>query len=338
MNKFKDKVIVITGGTGFIGTNLIISLLQQDVKKVVCIARDADKIIRTDNNLFLDYACTFKLQPISADLETTSLFSVLNNYQIDPDYIFHLAAVSGGIHWLKQNQAKVLNTNISILANSFQNIEQFKNLKGNLYLSSVCAYPQELQEDTKNCTLSDFEAINEIHNPDSSYGWSKIIGEMLVKHYTAEFKVPGVIVRMFNVYGPYEKLDINQTHVIPALIIKAMKYPEVSFEVLGDGTQVRSFLYVDDAIKALKLAILKVKDGDIINVGITEGITIKEITEQIIKISGKNITPIFSSVVVSGVKARLPKIIKASMRLGWTPKTPLEKGLLKTYKWIAENL
>jgi len=334
MNFFKNKTIVVTGGSGFIGTNLILSLLKEPVKKVVCIARVPLMLVIPDK--LHNFYKSGKLRLIAGDLEKSTLYSILNEFNINPDYIFHLAAVSGGIHWLKENQAKVLNTNIAILANSFQNIEKFKNLKGNLYLSSVCAYPQELQDDPENCILSDINIDKEIHNPDSSYGWSKIVGEMLVKHYNKEFNVPSVSVRMFNVYGPYEKLDENKTHVIPSLIIKAIKYPNASFDVLGDGSQVRSFLYISDAIEALKLAILKVNNGSIINVGSTKQITIKEIVSQIINVSNKKIIPMYGK-NAPGVKARLPEITKIQ-KLGWKPKVSFKKGLLLTYKWIKDEI
>ena len=327
-NLFENQTIVLAGGNGFIGRNLIQSLsLCPTTTNIVCVSRTG-----------WDHNPNGIINYIYADLETLSLFDILKSYHVNPDYIFHLASVTGGIHYLKQHEAKTLQTNLSIISNSFKDIEKYPNLKGNLFVSSVCAYPQEYQTTTDMFTIVLSESLQMAYNPDSSYGWSKIMGEMLVQHYVKEFNVPGVSVRLFNAYGPYEHLNKDRTHFIPATIVKVLDYPNTSVEVLGDGTQIRSFLYIDDVVEGLKKAILKVKDGSIINLGSDKPFTVKEIVERIIKISGKSITPIYKVTEGVGAKGRIPNITKAKQLLDWTPRIELEEGLLKTYDWIKDEI
>ncbi len=204
-------------------------------------------------------------------------------------------------------------------------------------MSSVCAYPQELQTTTSLDSVVLSENLCNLHNPDSTYGWSKIMGEMCIQHYSREFNVPGVSIRLFNTYGPYENFETVNTHVIPALLMKAYKYPEVPFEILGDGSQIRAFLYVEDAINAILKALVMVQDGSIINIGDTTHYTIQEVVDIIIKVSKKDISPIFKPNDVVGAKGRLPDITRAKELLDWKSTWALQDGLSRTYKWLKSQ-
>jgi len=322
---FKNSTVVITGGTGFLGTNLTQSLVAQGAR-VVIVSRPGSYIHIP--NATLEYA--------PCNLQETTLFSVLKYADIKPDYIFHLAAMSGGIHYLMQRQAECLQTNLAITANSFYRIDELSTLKGQLFLSSVCAYPQDYQTTADSDSIVLSENLSSQYNPDSSYGWAKIMGEKLIQHYAEECSVPGVSIRLFNTYGPHEHFDAHRTHVLPALIMKALKYPDADFNVLGDGSQVRSFLYIDDAIQAIERAVSRVYDGRIINVGSDEPHTIKELAEKVVNISGKSIVISYGTSAV-GAKGRLPDLTKAREVLKWVPTTPLDVGLMQTYNWAERE-
>lgn len=323
MNRFTDQNVVITGGNGFIGCNLSRELIKQGAN-VLIISRTSHKF-------------DFKISSVVADLETTPLDQILEKIYFSPDYIIHLASAVGGIHYLKQHQAQVLQKNLAILGNSFKNMEKYLNLKGQVFVSSVCAYPQELQTTTFLDSIILSENLCNLYNPDSTYGWTKIMGEMLIQQYFKEFNVPGMSIRLFNTYGPYENFETSNAHVIPALLIKAYKYPEVPFEVLGDGSQIRAFLYVENAVDAILKALVKVQNGSIINIGDTTPYTIKEVVDIIIKISKKNISPIFKENDAVGAKGRLPDITRANELLNWKPTWSLQDGLLRTYEWLKSK-
>jgi len=328
MSIFKDKQVLITGASGFIGMNLVARLFGEGAR-ITCLTRNVAKMERKLEYIRTTVAGYYPIKVLS--LNTPGIHPDI----FDPDYIFLLAATAGGIHYLKQHEADVLRTNLGLTVDNFKWIEKYKNLKGVLFMSSVCAYPQDVQTTTnaKSITLS--EDLQNWNNPDSTYGWSKIIGEMFIKHFTQDYNVPGVSVRLFNVYGPHEHFDMERGHVIPALITKAIKHPRVPFKVFGDGKQVRSFLYIDDAIDGILKAITTITDGSIINIGSDSAYTIFEIARQIIRISEKNIQPHFTGDAV-GAKGRRPNLKKAKQLLQWKPTTNLYEGLKRTYAWAKK--
>lgn len=323
MNRFTGQNVAITGGNGFIGSNLSHALIKYGAN-VLSISRTGSK-------------SSLQTVDIMADLETTSLDQIFKKAHFSPDYIVHLASVVGGIHYLKQHQTRVLQKNLAILGNSFKNMERYPSLKGQVFMSSVCAYPQEFQMTTSLDSIVLSENLCNLYNPDSTYGWSKIMGEMFIQHYFKEFNTPGVNIRLFNTYGPHENFETVNTHVIPALLMKAYKYPKVPFEVLGDGSQVRSFLYVEDAVNAILKALVMVQDGSTINIGDSTPYTIKEVVNSVIAISGKNISPIFKPNTAVGAKGRLPNITLAKELLDWRPKWSLQDGLFRAYEWIKSQ-
>lgn len=312
---FKGQNVVITGGHGFIGTNLRKALIRQGAN-VLCVSRSS--------------------RP-SLDLEAKSLYALLHKLAVSPNYIVHLASIVGGIHYLQQHQATTLRQNLIMLSNSFKDVEKYPDLKGQVFMSSVCAYPQELQTSDSDVAVLSEEQAN-IHNPDSTYGWSKIMGELFIRHYFAEAGVPGVSLRLFNTYGPHEHFNTVDAHVIPALMAQAHAFPKKPFEVLGDGKQVRAFLYVDDAVDAVIKALKGPQIGGIINIGATTPCTIKELVDLIIEMSQKDIVPVFKPLDSVGAKGRLPDITKAAKLLNWAPTCSLREGLDRTYKWLKSEL
>lgn len=330
---FKGKKVIVTGGSGFMGINLIKSLLDGGAFVLgVSRRKQPDCLPKTKT----------RLQWLEKDLTQHPLYITafpqwLDSFK-DADYIFHLAAAAGGIHYLKQHQADVLRQNLTIISNSFADIEKFKSLKGQLFVSSVCAYPQDYQDTTNQDDIVLSEKLQNKYNPDSAYGWSKIIGEMFINHFTKDYKIPGVSIRLFNTYGPHENFNADRGHVIPALIKKAIEYPKNAFNVLGNGEQVRSFLYIDDAIDAMKLAIQRIGTGGIINIGHPRAYPIYQLVNYIVDISGKKIIPEYSTDDSVGAKGRLPDMTLCEDLLEWAPAVNLDDGLRKTYAWVEDQL
>jgi nucleoside-diphosphate-sugar epimerase len=126
--------------------------------------------------------------------------------------------------------------------------------------------------------------------------------------------------------------------VIPALIRKAINYPDEPFVVWGSGLQGRAFIHVDDVVEALCLALDKGWGHGWIQIGPSECTSIREVAEEIIRISGKDITPIYDTSKPEGDKARSADYTKAKAILGWEPRVRLEDGLREQYEWVRQQI
>jgi nucleoside-diphosphate-sugar epimerase len=173
-------------------------------------------------------------------------------------------------------------------------------------------------------------------DPDGGYGLAKILAEIqlfLMKN------VKVGIARIFNVYGINEPQD-ERSHAITDLIKKAIFYPKRKFVVWGDGRQTRDYLYVTDCVEALIKIEEKISKISplILNIGSGKATSIREIAEKIIKISGKDIKPIYDKTKPVGPISRTANINKVKKILSWKPKVNIEEGLEKTYFWIQKIL
>jgi nucleoside-diphosphate-sugar epimerase len=146
------------------------------------------------------------------------------------------------------------------------------------------------------------------------------------------------IARIFTAYGPCEPLD-ETAHAVPALIRKAIRYPEEDFVVWGSGEQTRSFMYVSDCVEALVRLEEKASSPPlIVNVGSDKPTPIRVLAEKIVEISGKSIEVKYDPSKPVGPLSRTADITKARRVLGWSPKVSLEEGLRRTYAWAEKKL
>jgi nucleoside-diphosphate-sugar epimerase len=174
-------------------------------------------------------------------------------------------------------------------------------------------------------------SIPDPYNPRFSYSSSKIIGELLCINYSRKYNFKHTIVRYHNIYGP----RMGYEHVMPQFIKKLTC--DEKFIVEGDGTETRSFCYIDDAITATKIVHKdNTFDNRIFNIGNSEEVSISTLIEYLANISGRDITPEFQEKVNFGTKRRVPDISKAKS-LGYEPKISLREGFEITYKWYNEH-
>jgi nucleoside-diphosphate-sugar epimerase len=174
-------------------------------------------------------------------------------------------------------------------------------------------------------------------DPESLYGWIKLLGEVAcqaaVQQHSADIK----IVRMFNVYGPGEHSTLANAHVIPALVMKAVADESGFLHVWGDGQQERSFLFTDDAVNGILTVFENGVAGVPYNLGQPNKISIADLATKIVALTGCNKRLLYESEKPTGVATRMPDISKA-MSLGWAPRVSMDKGLEITIKWIREQL
>ena len=305
--------ILVTGGAGFIGSNLVKSL-----------AKKSNELIVFDN----EFRGSFqniedeKIKLIKGDITNNSDWEKIPE---DIESVFHLGAING-TRFFYEMPEKVMEVNVKGMINLLDFVRR-KDIDDVLFTSSseVYGFP-------KVFPTSEIEEmrIPDPYNPRFSYSASKIIGEILCVNYSKKYDFKHTIVRYHNIYGP----GMGHEHVIPEFIRKITK--EEEFFVQGDGTETRSFCYIDDAINGTLL----VHDDDshtnrIFNIGNPEEISISFLINLLSKISDKKIIPKFQVKSQAGTKRRVPDISKAKS-VGFLPKVPLKDGLSITYDWYSK--
>ena len=324
--------ILITGGAGMIGSNLV----KQLVKK-------GDEVFVIDN------LWRGKLEYLNDDSGNPVIPLDTNFYKLDllqPDvaevvmpnveYVIHLADIVAGIDYVLKNQGELFRQNILINSNMIDTVRKYKNtVKGFIYVGTACSFPLTRQNSLKVIPLREEELYPAM--PESSYGWSKLMGQIETKYLEKETGVPTCILMLHNVYG--SPCDFGgRSQVIPALIRKAIYYPEEPFSVWGSGSQGRAFIHVNDVVNGILLALNKGWGHGHIQLGPSICTSIKEIAERIVEISGKDIKIIYDSTKPEGDKARSADYSKAQTLLGWEPKVRLKDGLSQQYLWIKKQI
>jgi nucleoside-diphosphate-sugar epimerase len=320
--------VLVTGGAGHIGSHLVEYLIRQGST-----VRVADNLERGRIENIQHLIDKIDFQRIDLRSQKNCDEAVQNI-----DIVYHLAAKLGGIEYMSPDagsQAEIYDSNI-LMNTLMLEAARRANVERYLYCSTACVYPVEKQDDPNVPALKEEDAYPA--NPESTYAWAKLMGEIQAKWYATEHGMKTATVRMFNVYAEHEDLNPKTAHVIPALVRKAVLYPKVPFVVYGTGKQTRSFLYADDAVRGIVSTCDKISDGDVVNIGSDQRVTIRQLAEQIVRISGKDIVPSYDSSKPSGAMGRAANRDKASRLLGWTPTVPMEDGLSRFYDWAQKTL
>ena len=311
------KKIIILGATGFIGRNLTNYFAKQRGYKVFAVY---NKKKPWKNK---------KIKFLKADL--TNKNSV-NRVLKDKDIVIQAAATTSGskdivskpyIH-VTDNAV----TNSYILRASYEN-----SIKFFVFLSCSVMYQSSNKPISEN-------SLDLNKDPYPSYfgaAWMKIFIEKSCEFYSRFKKTKFLVIRHSNIYGPYDKFDLNKSHVFGASITKIMK-AEKKIEVWGKGNERRDFLYVEDLINFIQIAIKKQKTFfELVNVSYGKSISIRELVEKIIKVSNKKIDIIFNK-NKPNIKTNITLSNKLVRRkFNWKPKTRIENGIKKTIKWYKNN-
>lgn len=325
--------ILVTGGCGMIGSNL--------VKRLV---KDGQEVFVIDNlwRGKLEYLNDESDNPV-IDLNThffkrdLSIAGAADDVLKNVDYVVHLADIVAGINYVFSNQGELFRLNNLINTNVFNSVREAgkEAIKGLIYVGTACSFPLTRQNSLKVIPLKEEELFPA--QPESAYGWSKLMGQLELGFLEKETGIPCCTLMFHNVYGsPCDYGERSQ--VIPALIRKAINYPKEPFIVWGSGLQGRAFIHVNDIVDALCLALKKGWGHGWIQIGPSECTSIKEIAETIVRISGKDIKIIYDTTKPEGDKARSADFTKAKQILGWSPKVLLEDGLRQQYKWIKDQM
>ena len=303
------KKIVVTGGSGFLGSRIVKFLQEKGVKDIIVPRSDTCDLRKVEN-------CS----------------RITKNVNI----VFHAAGNVGGIGYNKDHPASVFFDNI--MMDTLMMEESRKNgVEKFIAIGTVCSYPKFAVVPFSEEQIWDGYP----EETNASYGLSKKMMIVQSDAYRQEYNFKSMTLLQTNLYGPEDNFDPNTSHVIPALIKKihdAKISGKSEIELWGDGSPSRDFLYVDDAARAAILAAERYEKSDPINIGSSKEITIKELIELIKKLmSAENITIKWNIEKPGGQPRRCLNIEKAKKEIGFTPIVNIEEGLRKTIEWYESK-
>ncbi|KKQ37498.1 MAG: NAD-dependent epimerase/dehydratase [Candidatus Levybacteria bacterium GW2011_GWC2_37_7] len=306
----KNKKILVTGGSGFLGGHVIEKLRNFDVQILAPNHKELD--------LIREESCRHYL---------------LNQ---KPDLVIHCAGAISGLLNILKNPADIFDNNLRINLNILKFSYKF-GVEKLINIGSTCAYPGELPTGY----FREEEFLNgPMHESVESYGFSKRAMYIGGKAYRQQFGFNSVTLLLTNMYGPRDVFSIERSHVVSALIkkfIDAKRKKEPSVEVLGTGKAIREFLYVEDAVDAIIKAAELYDEEMPLNVGTGVETPIAELAESIKEISNYPGKIKWNTKGPDGALRKVSDISRITNKLKWKPKYDLKAGLTKTIKWFENN-
>jgi len=251
------------------------------------------------------------------------------------DEIYQFAADMGGAGYIftGEHDADVMHNSATINLNIAHAVAKWSNKTKCFYSSSACVYPEhnQLDPDNPNCEESSAYPAD----PDSEYGWEKLFSERMWRSFARNYGLQVRIARFHNIFGPDGTWDGGKEKA-PAAMCRKVCMSEGEIEVWGPGNQTRSFLYIDECLEAVR-RLMESNIEEVINIGSDEMISINDLARMAAEISEKDIT-IKNVEGPVGVNGRNSDNNLIEALLGWKPTAPLRDGMLKTYKWIEEQI
>src|SRR5262245_24009165 len=250
--------------------------------------------------------------------------------------VYQLAADMGGAGYIftGENDANIMHNSATINLNVVDACHK-RNVKRIFYSSSACMYPAYNQEDPVHPNCQESSAYPAA--PDSEYGWEKLFSERLYLAYNRNHGMECRVARYHNIFGP-EGTWFGGKEKAPAALCRKIAEADDGgeIEIWGDGMQTRSFLYIDQCIKATLLLTRSDFEGPV-NIGSEEMVTISQLARIIMHIAGKALT-LTHILAPLGVRGRNSHNELIRQKLGWAPDESLEAGIRRTYAWIAEQV
>lgn len=304
---WKNKKVLITGGTGFLGKHLVSRLIKAKAKVFV---------------------------PASYEYDLTqkeNARKVVNNQEI----VIHLAAKVGGIGYNRDHPGEMYYENI-LMGTYLMEEARLARVSKFVAIGTVCSYPKYTPVPFKEIDL--WNGFPEETN--SAYGLAKKMLLVQEQAYRSQYGFNSIYLIPVNLYGPGDKFDPSQSHVIPALIKKIVDAKEKNDNevvVWGTGKATREFLYVKDAVEGIILAAEKYNSPEPVNLGSNLEISIRNLVSLICKIVGFKGKIVWDSSKPDGQPRRKLDSSRAFEKFGFKSKTKFTKGLKTTIKWYLDN-
>jgi GDP-L-fucose synthase len=308
---WQKKRVVVTGGSGFLGSYVVDALKKREVAEVLAPRRhDYDLCI---------------LQNIQRLLSDSR-----------PDVVIHLAARVGGIGANREHPAEFFYDNLMMGVPLLH--ECWKSgVKKFVALGTICCYPKYTPIPFREETLWDGYP----EETNAPYGLAKKMLLVQSQAYRQQYGFNSIFMMPVNLYGPGDNFDPSSSHVIPALIrkcIEATARHESEIEVWGDGSPTREFLYVDDAAEGIILAAERYNEGEPVNLGSSNEISIKDLVELIVQLTGFTGRIVWDRTKPNGQPRRCLDTSRADRTFGFRARTSFSEGLERTIAWYRQSL
>jgi nucleoside-diphosphate-sugar epimerase len=302
------KRVTVTGGRGFLGRK-VVGLIEAQGGKVT----------------------TFS----SSEYDLTKQGDVTRMYEDQrPEIVIHLAARVGGIGANRDNPGSFFYVN-AIMGIELMEQARHYDVSKFVQVGTVCAYPKFAP-----IPFSEDDLWNGYpEETNAPYGLAKKMLLVQAQAYRQQYGFNGIYLLPVNLYGPGDNVDLHNSHVIPALIRKCLEARDSkapSVEVWGTGAPTREFLYVDDAARAIVLAAERYNKADPVNVGSSEEISIKDLVELIVELTGFEGKVVWDRSKPDGQPRRKLNVDRAEREFGFRSSTPFRVGLADTIRWYEE--
>jgi GDP-L-fucose synthase len=300
--------ILVAGGTGLVGSAIVRELERVNKKVIGISSKDVDL------------------------LDRVKTFSYIKD--LKPSLIIDAAAKVGGVGSNNAYPVEFLSQNLQIQSNLMDAAHEAK-VEKLVFLGSSCIYPRNCAQPIKE----DYLLTGELEQTNSAYAVAKIAGIELIKSYRKEYGHAWISIMPTNLYGPNDNFDLENSHVLPALIrkfVEAKKNNSPEVVLWGSGTPLREFLHVDDLAKAVLICIEKYDDSQQINIGSGDEISIKDLAQKIANLTGFNGNVVWDANRPDGTPRKVLDSTKIN-KLGWKRAITLDQGIASTVKWYQEN-
>lgn len=319
----KQKVAFVTGSSGFIGGHLVKALKD---KGYYVIGADIELPKYEEPDVFYQY--DLRLQK--------SCIEIFENYP-EISECFNLGCLMGGMGWIgcDEHEFDIVIGSSLIVANITDACVKY-GVEKLFYSSSACCYNMALQESSDCNSLKESDSYPAM--PDLPYGWQKLFSEQMCKAAKVSKGLDVRIARFHNIFGEYGIYDGGKEKAPSAIARKvAMAKDGDEIEVWGTGLQKRSFLHISECLEG----VFKLMDSDYtepINIGSSESVTINQLAQMVIDISGKKLTIKNVESPFVGVQCRNSDNTLIEKTLGWNPTQKLEVGMRKLYEWVLSEV
>ncbi len=310
MGFWTNKKVIVTGGAGFLGKEVVRQLKRKGCKEIIV--------------------------PRSKDCDLCDLSAIKKLLtKTKPDMIIHLAAVVGGIGANRENPGKFFYENLMM---GVQLIDQARllHVPKVVAVGTICAYPKFCPVPFKEESIWDGYP----EETNAPYGLAKKMLLVQSQAYRQQYGYNSIYLLPVNLYGPEDNFDPNSSHVIPALIRKCVEAKERNAKeivVWGTGKATREFLYVEDAARGIILAAEKYNSSEPVNLGAGFEISIKDLVKTIVRLTGFKGNVVWDKSKPDGQPRRCLDTKRARKEFGFTARVKFEQGLKKTIRWYLNQ-